>query len=579
MAIISADTFDPLRRYVSVRLAQGVPLADADWNEGDDIRRWELRAFLRWFVGDGVPAGNDGFRIAATNSATSFDIIAGGVGPGALQAGRLLVDGQEAFITATIGFAAQPLHASQAGAAALAAAWAVPVIAALPAPPVAPATRTLAVYLDVWDRLVTIAEDPALVLAGLGTETCSRLRREWVVRVRSAATAPQNGDADFIAGHSYALLATIVQTAAGNIGAADVTDRRRRGIALPSALDMNQVLADAFGGGYAVNGSGVPQLAFPMREVINAMLRERPAAIGPNLVLGGGPHNLPAAVVDSTGVPWVFWIRVAGPNRFMAFTRRIAGVWTAAADAFAIPGVAAVSSLAAAAHSDGTMRVFYTALAGTNRVFSRRFAGGAWGAEELVDATDQASAVSAVADPAGNIIAAWRRDSAGVLTAQTIRYPLGGGAPGAISNAGVMTRPGDHAITIDAAGQPQLVYVQQPLPLTPNWGIFQKRFVAGAWEAAFTDTTVTIPVDTFVDLAAGTTPDGSLWVYFSTVNAPGFSALRAKRVAIGVSEVRELMPPGQTPRLPSLVLDGTGNAALYFQNGAQLQQVALLQRL
>ena len=78
MAIISPNTFDPIRRYVSVRLAQGVPLADADWNEGDDMRRYELRAFLRWFVGDGVPVGNDGFRIAAINSATSFTIVAGG---------------------------------------------------------------------------------------------------------------------------------------------------------------------------------------------------------------------------------------------------------------------------------------------------------------------------------------------------------------------------------------------------------------------------------------------------------------------------------------------------------------------
>ncbi len=579
MAIISPDTFDPLRRYVSVRLAQGVPLADADWNEGDDMRRWELRAFLRWFVGDGVPTGNDGFRIAATNSATDFDIVAGGAGPGALQAGRMLVDGQEAFITANIGFTAQALHTGQAGAAALAAAWGVPVIAALSAPPLAPATRTLAVYLDIWDRLVTLAEDPALVLAGLGTETCSRIRREWAVRVRTAAAAPQGGDADFVNGHSYGLLATIMQSAAGNIGAADVTDRRRRGVSLPSSLDFNQVLADAFGAGYAVNGSGVPQLLFPMREVINAMLRERPAAVGPSLVLGGGPHNTPAALIDSVGVPWLFWIRVAGPNRFMAFTRRIAGVWSAAADAFAIPGVATVSSLAGAAHSDGTLRVFYTALAGNNRVFSRRFAGGVWGAEELVDATDQASAVSAVADPAGNIIAAWRRDSVGVFTAQTVRYPLGGGAPGAVTSAGVMTRPGDHALAIDAVGQPQLVYVQQPLPLTPNWGLFQKRFVAGVWEVAFTDTTVTIPVDTFVDLAAGTTPDGSLWVYFSTVNAPGFSALRARRVVVGVPEVRELVPAGQTPRFPSLALDTAGNAALYFQNGVQLQQVALLQRL
>lgn len=577
MAIISPDTFDPLRRYVSVRLAQGVPLADADWNEGDDMRRYELRAFLRWFVGDGVPAGNDGFRITAVNSATTFTITAGGVGPQALQAGRMLVDGLEAFVTADADFAAQPLHASQPGAAALAAAWGVPTIAAIPAPPVAPATRTLAVYLDVWERLVTLAEDPTLVLAGLGTETCSRLRREWVVRVRTAATAPASGDPDFLAGHSYALLATITQTAAGTIDAAALTDRRRRGVALPSVMDFNQVLTDTFGGGYAVNGTGVPQLVFPIRDVINAMLRERPAAVGPVLVMGGGPHNTPAATIDSGGVPWVFWVRAAGPNRFLAFTRRVGGAWTPPADAFQFVGVLNVSSVAAAAQPDGSLRVFYTALAGNNRVFSRRFTG-VWGAEEVVDIVDQNTQVSCAVDAAGTIIAAWRRDTAGVLTAQTIRYPVGG-APGPVTSAGVMTRPGDHAVTVDAAGAPQIVYVQQPLPLVPNWSIFQKRFVGGAWELNFTDTTLTIPVDTFIDLAAGYAVDGSLWVYYATAGAPGFSVLRAKRVVPGTVEVRDLLPANQTARFPSLAVDAAGNASLYFQNGAQLQQVGLVQRL
>ena len=54
MGNFSRDTFNSLKHYVSVRLQQGVPIVDADWNEMDDIRRYELRAFLKWFVGDGV---------------------------------------------------------------------------------------------------------------------------------------------------------------------------------------------------------------------------------------------------------------------------------------------------------------------------------------------------------------------------------------------------------------------------------------------------------------------------------------------------------------------------------------------
>ena len=63
MATITPSTFNPLLGYVNVRLQQGVPIVDADWNENDDVRKFELRAFLKWYVGDGIPEGNDGFRV------------------------------------------------------------------------------------------------------------------------------------------------------------------------------------------------------------------------------------------------------------------------------------------------------------------------------------------------------------------------------------------------------------------------------------------------------------------------------------------------------------------------------------
>jgi hypothetical protein len=47
MATMTPSTFDPLLRYVNVRLQQGVPLVDADLNELDDVRKFELRAFLK----------------------------------------------------------------------------------------------------------------------------------------------------------------------------------------------------------------------------------------------------------------------------------------------------------------------------------------------------------------------------------------------------------------------------------------------------------------------------------------------------------------------------------------------------
>lgn len=64
-----------LRHYVSVRLQQGVPILDADWNELEDLRRWELWSLLKWFVGDGVPENNDGFKIAPAAGAGLNTII------------------------------------------------------------------------------------------------------------------------------------------------------------------------------------------------------------------------------------------------------------------------------------------------------------------------------------------------------------------------------------------------------------------------------------------------------------------------------------------------------------------------
>ena len=53
------------KHYVGVRMQQGVPILDADWNELEDLRKHELHELVRSFVGDGVPDGSDGFRLQA----------------------------------------------------------------------------------------------------------------------------------------------------------------------------------------------------------------------------------------------------------------------------------------------------------------------------------------------------------------------------------------------------------------------------------------------------------------------------------------------------------------------------------
>lgn len=276
MAVISTSTFDPLARYVNVRMQQGVPIVDADLNELDDIRQFELRAFLKWFVGDGVPDGNDGFRIEGTGADNDFTIRVGeqDADGGALTAerglrnvGRIIVDGLDVIIGADLAYTEQPLHERNPNAQALANRLGVKVVTALTIPT---ATGVLAAYLDVWETVVTADDAPELVHSGLGVETCARVRRDWVVRVRPGQDAPKPGDADLVPGHSYTLLALITRRAgAAAVRAADVTDRRQRRLRLPPATLVEDVMgttADEYR-----SESRRPPIS--MREAVNALLR------------------------------------------------------------------------------------------------------------------------------------------------------------------------------------------------------------------------------------------------------------------------------------------------------------------
>jgi hypothetical protein len=283
MAVITTDTFNALRRYVSVRLQQGVPIVDADWNELDDVRKFEFRAFLKWFVGDGVPEGTDGFRIDGTGLTNDFFIRAGitGSANALSNVGRCIVDGLDVIIDADLRFTGQPLHASQPGSAALASALGVPQIQAMPNPA---SNTTVAAYLDVWERLVTPSEDPSLVHAGLGTESCARLKREWVVRVRSGTSVPLPSNPDFVAGHSYYALATIARAKA-TVDAVDVNDVRERRLLVPPA----SLISDTLGISSSEYRRGRSRPPVSLREAINALIRNKVPATPDTLIAPAGP--------------------------------------------------------------------------------------------------------------------------------------------------------------------------------------------------------------------------------------------------------------------------------------------------
>jgi len=229
MGNFSDDTFDKLKHYVGVRLQQGVPLVDADWNEQEDIRKYELQAFLKWFVGDGVPKGNDGFRIKAIIPITPIPAkndfwIKGGDGTPD-GAGRCLVEGWDAINESNLKYTAQPLFDN----AALAAKWGVNPVKPL----TTPTTRRIdTVYLDIWEREVDAEEDyEHLVNPKIGIETCVRLKREWVVRVAEGKTESPSPPE----GHVFYTLARLYrETGEATIWPEIIADLRRSGLAVLS---------------------------------------------------------------------------------------------------------------------------------------------------------------------------------------------------------------------------------------------------------------------------------------------------------------------------------------------------------
>ncbi|OYY91554.1 MAG: hypothetical protein B7Y45_03075 [Sphingomonas sp. 28-66-16] len=575
MAVISPSSFDPVRRYVSVRLAQGVPLVDADWNESDDIRRFELRAFVRWFVGDGVPAGNDGFRVeavAAPANKIDFRIKAGG-DAAPLSAGRMFVDGLEAFILADTLFTAQPLHTSQPGAAALAARWGVPVIGAITA-----AATPLLIYLDVWERLVTPTEDATLILAGLGTESCSRLKREWAVRVRSAAggfVVPKAGDADFLPGHSYAALARVDRSTVQEISAATLANARRTGLEMSSRRDLEQLIGDTFGTGYTTDGTGTRQLPYSIRDVLNGVLRDRPAVTASVTRFSGEPYNLPIGIAQGLANQ-LFWVHVNGPDRFLA-TGTVAadGTTTRPPDLFQFTGVLNVTSLAYQRLGSGIQRVFYTGQSGSSKLFSRRTDNsGVWQApENSSSGADSDTGVSATLLANGSAQIAWIGISGGVPT-QTIftqNFPADGSAPGPIVAAGTVADTQARVVIVPG---PQLIAFEQ---VGGNLQLETKTMNGGAWPGAWTPL-ATLPASAVRDLAAGFISPGRLWLTYALTAAGGTRLFGRTYEAGLLGEVRLIAPEATAPRYPNVVVAG-GNASIFYQDGNALKQVSFVTQI
>ena len=518
MPSISETTFNPLARYVNVRMQQGVPIVDADVNELDDIRKFELRAFLKWFVGDGVPDGNDGFRIDGADRDNDFLIRFGGsASEGATPAeqglrnvGRMIADGLDVTIAADLAFSEQELYQLNPGAETLAARLKVPVVPEL----ATPTTNTvIAAYLDVWETLVTADDDTALLHSGLGVETCARVRRDWVVRVREGRSAPSAGDADFIPGHSYVLLAHIGRRGGKpQIRGADVVDRRHQRLQVPPAT----LVEDVMGMSTSDYRTGLRRPPISLREAVNALLRGE-LLTSPEIAVApaAGPNVLDAIerafLLDSAdGLVALFASDRGGSDQIYATRMRV----DAAQDGFTAP-VQVTSGLghthpSVAQLPDGSLFVVFQSQTGNNAdIVARRGT-----LDELAGAQD----IPVAATP--NVM----EDS-----------------PFVVATGSVVTVFFHKTLTT-------------PTPTTDRWYYRRWNFDTGKW---IDDNAVQLaPNDTTIrDFHAAADSTGKIWAVFKTPS----STPAAASTAIMAS----LLDPGSgaSPADPFKIFEGASGAS------------------
>jgi len=140
------DTFDETRDYIGIRLQQGVPLLDRDWNELEDLRRNQDRIIRKNYLGDGTP--DNGFAISQ---------IAGKVDDFTISKGRCLVDGFEAVNRADKTYKSQK---------------------DVPSLTIPDGKRTDTVYIDLWISEIH-GTDELKNDQDIKMETCARHRVEW----------------------------------------------------------------------------------------------------------------------------------------------------------------------------------------------------------------------------------------------------------------------------------------------------------------------------------------------------------------------------------------------------------------
>lgn len=160
----SRDTFDPSKHYSRVLMQQGRVQIDSDWNEQTAIMNHLLQTLARDIFGaHGGMAGEPGFAIALKGKNIKID------------KGYYYVDGIRCQNDAECWYQDDPVQVPRQ-----------PYYEPPSSEQIGNMSYArLLVYLDVWERIVTYIEDPALPDPALGgVDTAVRGQTVWQVRAR-----------------------------------------------------------------------------------------------------------------------------------------------------------------------------------------------------------------------------------------------------------------------------------------------------------------------------------------------------------------------------------------------------------
>ncbi|KXU84610.1 hypothetical protein CR51_41405 [Caballeronia megalochromosomata] len=168
--------FDPERDYRGVRLQQGRPLGDWDWNElVEESSRLAQATALDTFGGAAVVPNNTHDAFALSWSGPTLLI-----GRGRIYVDGLLAenhgtgaDDWDPALAETIGTDPTPYDQQPY----------------LPNPPALPGGGPHLAYLDVWKREVNQYQAPALVEKALGVDTTTRIQTVWQLKVLDLSKA------------------------------------------------------------------------------------------------------------------------------------------------------------------------------------------------------------------------------------------------------------------------------------------------------------------------------------------------------------------------------------------------------